>query len=347
MGAAGTGAAPAGLAQPPDSPSRGGGEAPSSYHGDDRDSALGDEDRVSLMASLSSSILHYRTIHGRTYHSEKGNAEYWGPNDARQNEALDIIHHMLTLVLDGKLFRAPIKDNVQRVLDIGTGTDFADQYPHAEVIGTDISPIQPLWLPPNLRFEMEDATQAWSYPADSFDFVHFRYLFGSFTDWSALYRQAFRCCKPGGYLEDVEASLFALSDDGSVAAGTPMGRWGNLFREGGEKLGRSFTVVDDDVQRRGMEEAGFTDVTVWDFKCPLGGWPRDRVLREIGLFCHLTLEQDLEGFVLYMFQFVLGWAEEDIHTYATGLRAQLNDRSVHGYFRIRFVHGKKPEASNI
>lgn len=29
--------------------------------------------------------------------------------------------------------------------------DFADEHPGAEVIGTDISPIQPKWVPPNLK----------------------------------------------------------------------------------------------------------------------------------------------------------------------------------------------------
>jgi hypothetical protein len=43
---------------------------------DDADSTFGD-DNASSTASMASSILHYRTIHGRTYHSERGNAEYW------------------------------------------------------------------------------------------------------------------------------------------------------------------------------------------------------------------------------------------------------------------------------
>ena len=30
-------------------------------------------------------------------------------------------------------------------------SDFADDHPHVEVIGTDISPIQPGWIPPNLK----------------------------------------------------------------------------------------------------------------------------------------------------------------------------------------------------
>ncbi|KAL2672927.1 hypothetical protein Neosp_013645 [[Neocosmospora] mangrovei] len=42
----------------------------------DGDSALG-PDAESSTASITSSILQYRTIHGRTYHSERGNAFYW------------------------------------------------------------------------------------------------------------------------------------------------------------------------------------------------------------------------------------------------------------------------------
>lgn len=49
--------------------------------------------------------------------------------------------------MDGKLFLAPVKEP-SKVLDIGTGTgiwamDFGDEFSEAEVIGTDISPIQP------------------------------------------------------------------------------------------------------------------------------------------------------------------------------------------------------------
>lgn len=44
---------------------------------DDEDSAFGDA--VSSTDSITSSILEYRTIHGRTYHSDSvpGNAQYW------------------------------------------------------------------------------------------------------------------------------------------------------------------------------------------------------------------------------------------------------------------------------
>ena len=42
---------------------------------DDADSAVGDG--ASSVASLSSSILQYRTLHGRRYHSDATSAQYW------------------------------------------------------------------------------------------------------------------------------------------------------------------------------------------------------------------------------------------------------------------------------
>ncbi|EFX06191.1 dihydrofolate reductase [Grosmannia clavigera kw1407] len=48
-------------------------------------------DAASSTASLASSILAYRQIHGRTYHSERGNALYWGSNDQKANDSLDLI----------------------------------------------------------------------------------------------------------------------------------------------------------------------------------------------------------------------------------------------------------------
>jgi hypothetical protein len=59
-----------------------------------------------------------------------------------------------------------------------------EEYPQAEVIGTDIAKIQPSAVPPNVFFEIDDAEEesGWTYPDDNFDLVHFRSMKGAFRD---------------------------------------------------------------------------------------------------------------------------------------------------------------------
>ncbi len=60
------------------------------------------------------------------------------------------------------------------------------------MLGTDLSPIQPDFTPPNLRFEIDDCCSKWTYDEDSFDFIHVRCLYGSVADWPAFYEECFK-----------------------------------------------------------------------------------------------------------------------------------------------------------
>ncbi|KAI0473360.1 S-adenosyl-L-methionine-dependent methyltransferase [Xylariaceae sp. FL0804] len=313
---------------------------------DDADSAYGD-DTVSSTASLSASILEYRTLHGRTFHSERGSGQSWNPNDNQHDESMDILHHCITLAMGDKLFLAELGDNVHKALDVGCGTgdDFADKYPGAEVIGVDISPQQASWVPPNLRFEVDDVTQPWTWAPGSFDYVHARWLVGSVADWPALFREAFRAIRPGGTFESIESSAMIRSDDDTVAVGSALDQWGRVFWEAGKKFGRSFRVVEDGLQRQAMEAAGFVDIKEIDVKTPLGGWSSDPKQREIGLYGRYALEQDVEGFVVYMWSTVMGWSKEEIQVYAAHLRNELKSGKAHAWFPHKVLIGRKPETT--
>ncbi|KAJ3548161.1 hypothetical protein NM208_g1144 [Fusarium decemcellulare] len=333
----------------------------------DDDSALGGNPAEST-ESITSSILQYRTINGRTFHSERGNARYWASNDEQQNESMDIVHHFLSLVFDNKLYLSPLKEDIQKVVDIGTGTgaapqncivmneeadrfehagiwaiDFADEFPNAEVIGTDISPIQPSWIPPNLKFEIDDCMQEWTFEPDSFDFVHMRFLYGSIKHWSFLIKQAYKACKPGGWTESLEASAMMESDDGTVTKSSAMAEWGRFFIEGGKKMGQTFTILEDDLQRKYMEEAGFINIYIDNRKASTHIFYRDRK-REIGQFVHAALEQDLDGYIVYMASQLLGWTMDEVRVYCAQLRRELrNTKKYHPYYWVRKVYAQKPE----
>ena len=117
------------------------------------DETYATDDESAMTASITSSIRAYRQENGRTYHAYK-EGSYLFPNDELENDRLDFQHALFLRTLGGKLHLAPIPEDVQNVLDVGTGTgiwaiDFADEYPSARVVGTDLSPIQPgLYVPP-------------------------------------------------------------------------------------------------------------------------------------------------------------------------------------------------------
>lgn len=169
-----------------------------------------------------------------------------------------------------------------------------------------------------------------------------RWLIGSIVDWSALFKEAYKCCKPGGYVESFEPSPVMESDDGTVLETSAMGQWAKFFIEGGRKFGRSFTVIDDDVQRKAMEEAGFVDIEEYNVMTPIGGWPRDPKMKERGQWVQLVLEQDLEGHVLFLANVAQGWTKEEIHVYIAQLRREVRSGKHHGYYRQKVVWGRRP-----
>ncbi|RYC96789.1 hypothetical protein BFJ63_vAg646 [Fusarium oxysporum f. sp. narcissi] len=220
--------------------------------------------------------------------------------------------------------------------------DFADAYPSAQVIGSDLSPTQPEWVPPNVHFEIADATLTWPWKDNYFDFIHIRYLFGSVQDWPALFQEAYRCCAPGGWVQSCEADIHFYSDDGTTDSEPALQKWADLYERGGAETGRTFFLQQEALQERSITEAGFTDVRIFDYKLPVGGWTNNRKLSELGEYVRLTLENDLEGYTLYLWHNVLNWPREEYPQFLAAMRKVIGNRRVHGYMMVRYVYARKP-----
>ncbi|KAK3946760.1 hypothetical protein QBC32DRAFT_374740 [Pseudoneurospora amorphoporcata] len=193
------------------------------------------------------SILHYRNVLGRTYHSDfVTDGEYWGLNNAKANELLDIMHAAIVILFDGKL-------------------NFADDHPNYNVISTDISLIQPSWVPPNASFEINDASKKWTYQENYFDFIHIRWLTGIIKDWDFLYKEAYRCCEPGGWIEQLDCDVEFFCFDGTMPNESAIAQWGPIWKEVERKTGLDVNVVSSDSMDNGMKNAGFTNITSEDY----------------------------------------------------------------------------------
>ena len=114
--------------------------------------------------------------------------------------------------------------------------------------------------------EIEDCTSDWTFKPDSFDYVHLRWLTGSIPDWYTLFKEAFKSTKPGGWVESHETSSIVRSDHATIRDESALGQWPKFFLEGGKVSGRTFRAVEEDLQRKAMEAAGFVNIQEYTYK---------------------------------------------------------------------------------
>lgn len=162
------------------------------------------------------------------------------------------MHHLFKLLSGGDLCRAPLardRGPPRRVLDIGTGTadwaiEMAEDFPNADIIGTDLSPIQPTWAPPNCRFYIDDAESDWTFaPGEAFDYIHARSMGGGIGDWPRLLRQAFHHLKPGGWFEAQEFEAYVFSDDGTHQRAAAIMDWQDRLNQASKQFGKPMNVA--------------------------------------------------------------------------------------------------------
>ncbi|KAF8476801.1 S-adenosyl-L-methionine-dependent methyltransferase [Kalaharituber pfeilii] len=301
--------------------------------------------------SLSSSIFSFTYANGRRYHSDRFNrANYFLPNDENEQERLDLLHHIFLLLLGGKLYTAPLENlsnGVQKVLDVGTGTgiwaiDFADENPQAEVIGTDISPIQPNWVPPNCKFEVEDMEETWTFPNNEFDYIHMRGMSGSFADWHWVLKQALSKLKPGAYLEFQDYSCEVYLATGqlldTVDPAHPITTYFHHVNSAAESMGRPTRIAR--FMKGKLERAGFVDVEERTAVWPVAPWPKDKRLKELGRWSGIASAESLFPFAVRLLT-EKGWAVEDVRKLCDEVQVSLAKNQ---YYALGwFVHARKPD----
>ncbi len=68
----------------------------------------------------------------------------------------------------------------------------------------------------------------------------------------------------------------------------------------------------------------------------------DQRLKQIGEFTQLALEQDAEGYLLFMAN-TLGWTREEIMVYLAIFKREVRSGLYQAYYRQKVVWGRKPE----
>ncbi|KKY23770.1 putative methyltransferase domain-containing protein [Diplodia seriata] len=236
----------------------------------------------------------------------------------------------------GRRFHA-YKDGCTGIWAIEAG----DTWPSATVVGNDLSPIQPQWLPPNVTFEVDDVEAEWPDRAQ-FDFIHSRYMAGSLGDWPQLMSRCFQNLEAGGWVEFQDYEYRYYADDGSLPDDSQLKRMSELLVEGCSKIGRN--VSPGPSLLKWVKDAGFVNIGYQVIKLPLGAWPKDPVLKQMGSFNLVQTVEGLEAYDLAIFTRVLGWTKEEVDVFNAKVRKELGKKGVHALIDFWIVWGQKPAA---
>lgn len=271
------------------------------------------------------------------------------PSDSLEEARLDLAHECTYRISGHSLYHAPLrKEYLHRVLDFGTGTgiwaiEIADANPQADVLGIDLTPLQPRWIPVNCRFEIEDFEEDWSFSMP-FDYIHSRTITQSVSNWPGLLVQVWNHLTPEtGWFELGEYALDLKSDDGTIPVNwAPKVVW-DLVREGTLRMGRMFPIAE--IMEEMLRNAGFVDVMVETLKLPQGPWPRDPQLKELGRICAATADTGYEAYGYRVLTEVLDYSPEEAAKLCNeAIEGHIRDtkRKVHAYVNYHVVCGRKP-----
>jgi len=275
-----------------------------------------------------------------------GLPDYVLPNDEQETDRLDLMHVLMTKIGHDQLQYAPLDfDKPLQVLDIGTGTgiwaiEMADEHPNINILGNDLSPIQSQWLPPNVKFEVDDVESPWMHQ-DHFDYVFCRYMTACIKDWPKLVENIKNSLVPGGYAEFWDFDLQYYSDDGSLKEDSYIIKWITTLMKAADIMGRDPRPGVG--LKKWVTDAGFTNVVHHVYKTPIGPWPKDKRLKDIG-YCNIVqILQGLEAFSLRLFCNVLSWKEEEVLVLLANVRKELKDPKIHSQVDFHIVYGQKEE----
>ncbi|GAW13880.1 hypothetical protein ANO14919_032710 [Xylariales sp. No.14919] len=280
---------------------------------------------------------------GRRYHTYR-EGRYSLPNDEIEQQREELMHILVMDILEQQLFLAPMAEPPKKVMDLATGIglwaiEMGDRFPDADILGLDLSPIQPTSVPPNVTFQVDDVEDTWVHDND-YDFIHMREASAYMRSTPTVIESVIAHLKPGGWLELQEFHWLAEKEDGTIDPSIPVNRYMDHMMSAAETSeGRKIPILPEmgDI----MKQAGFVDVRKKTYRVPYGTWPTDPVARRRGAVLSVNAE-----LLLPTSDKVLGYigvTPEQAEALYTDCIKMFHDSSIHCFATYYVWYGRKPE----
>ena len=237
------------------------------------------------------------------------------------------------MTLNGNLYASPIEPDIKHCLDVGTGTgiwaiEFAEEHPNTQVTGTDLSPIQPSFVPPNCSFMVDNCEAEWVFDK-KFDFIHARMLVLGMHDWPNFFRQCWENVLPGGWVEVQEVQFPLRCDDDSAGPNSALLSWSTFIQLAARKAGIESTSSLHFVKQ--LQDQGFINIKEETSQWAIGPWPKGKVQKAIGRYTLENILSGLQGISMALLTRHLGWSKEEVEVYLVDVRKECLNSSMHHY----------------
>ncbi|KAI1406234.1 methyltransferase LaeA [Hypoxylon fuscum] len=292
------------------------------------------------------------TENGRSYDTFR-RGKYMFPMDDGEMDRMDVFHKFfLTIRRDGPYYGGLCQRQLPahpRILDLGCGTgiwviDMADRHQgRANILGWDLSLIQPSRIPPGVEFQRRDIEEPWTGVEEgSFDLIHTQMLLGSIEHWPSLYSRALRYLKPGtGIFEHVEIDLTPKSENGDLPEDSALRIWAHELTEAMERAGRPITANPNTVGL--LQRLGFVDVEQVTFKVPFNTWPLEEHEKLVGQWFNLAITQGLFALSAAPLTRMNGYEPEQVSDLCARVRKEICTRAQMAFCTMYIWTARRPQ----
>ncbi|KAJ3717267.1 hypothetical protein DFJ43DRAFT_1099560 [Lentinula guzmanii] len=307
----------------------------------------------SLTSSMRAQAFKHEYGRGLNNYSEV----YRLPADDEELDRLDAQHNMFMEVM-GKyppcmeeVMTDDIPGETKAVLDLGCGSgrwimDVARDFPYCSAVAVDLVPMQSIYMPPNLRSEVDDINLGLEHFYGDFNVVHARLISSGVKDYEGLINHISMVLRPAGLIDILEYD-FRIYDENhqrievetSKIAEPWLPRWMAFANLAARNRGGDVDAATH-LETWVTNHAAFENVHYEDIWLPTCDW---RIDSEFMMRMGISMRDDILAFLKSGRPLLLssGLPEDLVNELEANAARELQFTKARHYVRLQCLHARK------